>query len=336
MRQPKPFFRKQNKSWYVQVGKRQINLGKEKEQAWAKYHEIMSSDLDLNYYQATVAQLLDIYLDWCQKRRSQGTYENNLRYCRSFIECIGKRLKIRQLKPKHLTQWMDLHQNWSPCSKNDAISVVQRAFNWAVRQGHIDRTPIPYIEDKPARTRREVVYTPKQFEDVLASVTDDIFRNFLEFMWETGCRPAEVRAIEAQHVDLANEMVVMEVSLNKSKKGQRVIFLTERAREVLEAQLVKSGDKSGPIFRNRRGNPWTKDSIKCRLQRIKKKLGMDRLCAYGIRHSYATESLKNSVDPLSLSILMGHSDVTMIAKTYQHLAKNPEFLRQQAKKARGE
>ncbi len=75
MRQPKPFFRMQTKSWYVQIGKCQINLGHDKEIAFVKYHELMASDTDLNYYQSTVAQLLDTYLSWCQKRRSAGTYK---------------------------------------------------------------------------------------------------------------------------------------------------------------------------------------------------------------------------------------------------------------------
>jgi len=223
MRQPKPFFRKQTKSWYVQIGKRQINLGRNKEEAWTKYHEMMSSELDLNYYDSTVVQLLDSYLDWCEKRRAKSTYNNTKRFFKSFIECVGRRLKVRQLKPKHVTQWMDLHPNWSANSQNTAISMVQRAFNWAVKQGHINRTPLPYIEDKPTRTRREVSYTPEQFKQILNGVTNDIFRNLLEFMWETGCRPAEARAIEKQHVDLKNEMVILEVALNVSlrvKSGQ--------------------------------------------------------------------------------------------------------------------
>jgi integrase len=336
MRQPKPFLRKQTKTWYVQIDKRQINLGPDEEIAWAKYHELMTAADDLNYYQATVVQLLDTYLEWCQKRRSAGTYENNLLYCKSFTDCIGKRLKIRQLKPKHITSWMDLHPDWAPSTKNDAISIVQRAFNWAVRQGHIDRTPIPYIEDKPTRTRREIVYSPEQFQKILSVVTDDLFRDLLEFLWETGCRPHEARKLETRHIDVKNQMAVLEVSLNKTRKGQRVIYLTDRALEIIKTRIGKNGDNSGPVFQNRGGRPWTKDAIKCRFQRIKRLLGNDRMCAYGIRHSFATEGLKNSVDPVSLSILMGHSDATMIAKTYQHLAKDPAFLRTQAKKARGE
>ena len=75
--------------------------------------------------------------------------------------------------------------------------------------------------------------------------------------------------------------------------------------------------------------------MNCRFRRIGKKIGMTGLCAYGIRHSFATEGLMNGVDSVSLSMLMGHSDVSMIARTYQHLSRNPEFLRTQALKAKG-
>ncbi len=48
-----------------------------------------------------------------------------------------------------------------------------------------------------------------------------------------------------------------------------------------------------------------------------KKVDIDGLCAYGIRHSFATEGLKNGVDSVALAVIMGHADVSMIARTYQ-------------------
>ena len=107
MRQPKPFFRKQTKSWYVQLGKHQINLGRNKQKAWAKYHELMTENQEFDFYSATVAQLLDAYLDWLQKRRAASTYGNAQRFAASFIASVGKRLKIQQLKPHQLTKWLD-------------------------------------------------------------------------------------------------------------------------------------------------------------------------------------------------------------------------------------
>ena len=46
MRQPQPFFRTQTQtqtqSWYVQIGRRQINLGRDERQAWDEYHQLMT------------------------------------------------------------------------------------------------------------------------------------------------------------------------------------------------------------------------------------------------------------------------------------------------------
>ena len=41
MRKPKPYYRKQTGTWYLQLGKRQIRLSKNEEEAFQKYHEIM-------------------------------------------------------------------------------------------------------------------------------------------------------------------------------------------------------------------------------------------------------------------------------------------------------
>lgn len=333
MRQPKPYFRKQKQAWYVQLDGRQISLGREKKLAWRQYHELMAGRRDLSGDTATVARLIETFLDWCVKHRSRGTYENSRLYCRHFINCVGKQLTIGHLKPKHITLWMDQHDKWSDTTKNDAISIVQRAFNWAVKQGHIARSPIAGFDEKPSRKRREIVYSPAEFARILEASSDDLFRDLLSFMWETGCRPIEARRLEARFVDLRRNMVVYPESMNKTRKGERVIFLTDSASLICSRLIQKHPE--GPLFRNRAGNAWTRNSMKCRFHRIGKKIGTTGLCAYGIRHSFATEGLMNGVDSVSLSMLMGHSDVSMIARTYQHLARNPEFLRQQATKAKG-
>ena len=66
---------------------------------------------------------------------------------------------------------------------------------------------------------------------------------------------------------------------------------------------------------------------------MSKKLGF-RVIAYGARHSFATTALVNGgVDPISLSHLMGHKDTAMVSRIYSHVAKNTDYLRQQAQKA---
>ena len=54
---------------------------------------------------------------------------------------------------------------------------------------------------------------------------------------------------------------------------------------------------------------------------------------YALRHSWATQALLQGVDPLTVAILMGHEDPSMLSKVYQHLALNPKHMLAEAQRA---
>jgi integrase len=54
---------------------------------------------------------------------------------------------------------------------------------------------------------------------------------------------------------------------------------------------------------------------------------------YALRHSWATNALRNGVDSLTVAILMGHRDPSTLARTYQHLSHNPGHLLAEARRA---
>jgi len=58
-----------------------------------------------------------------------------------------------------------------------------------------------------------------------------------------------------------------------------------------------------------------------------------RYSLYALRHSWATNALKRGVDPLTVALLMGHKDPSMLARVYQHLSHSPAHMRDQASKA---
>lgn len=329
MRQPKPFFRKQTKCWYVQLGKKQIRLSEDEKEAWDKYHEIMADRQTLAAPDLTVARLADAYLAWLQKKRSPATYEKARHYLSLFVRFVGTGLRVGALEPTKVTDWLDEYPDWTSTSKHDACSIVQRAFTWAVKHNHIVRSPIAYIEDKPKKKRREVVYTAADWTKLRALVRDGHFGDFIDFMHETGCRPLECRTLEARHVDLDNELVVFPPSEAKGEDHERVIYLTEKAAAILRRRIAEYPD--GPLMRNSRGRPWTKDAVHCRFQRISKLLGQPAN-AYAIRHMYATEALKTGMDSTTVGHLMGHRDLTQVARTYSHLARDASYLKQQARR----
>ncbi|MCD0458958.1 tyrosine-type recombinase/integrase [Roseiconus lacunae] len=327
MRQPKPFFRKQKQCWYVQIEGRRISLGKDKEQAWKRYHEIMAGNRPIVESTVTVVELLERYLDWVQANRKPTTYDKIRHRLRHFSKHVGLKTKVMDLAGADLAKWVESEKTWNSTTRSDGIACVIRCFNWAVERRFLSRNPVDKVPDKPKRKRREVVYSPDDWTKLRSFVNDQQFGDFLDFLYETGCRPLEARTMEAHHIDLENEMVVFPPSESKGERNERVIYLSDKAVEI----CVRNMKPNGPIFLNTQGRPWTKDSINCRFHRLKKKLGK-QACAYGIRHTYATENLKDGMDSLVLSQLMGHVDNSTLARVYAHLSRNPEFLRMQVKK----
>ncbi|MFK7770377.1 MAG: hypothetical protein AB8B55_24415 [Mariniblastus sp.] len=117
MRTPKPFFRKQTKSWYVQLGKRQINLGRDEKAAWKKYHELMLEENEpasIDY----VVDLLDEYLDWLFKNRKKSTYDKAKHYLIQFASFVGKKLKVGQLTPRQVSKWIEAKTTWRPATRS--------------------------------------------------------------------------------------------------------------------------------------------------------------------------------------------------------------------------
>src|SRR5262245_6657718 len=58
-----------------------------------------------------------------------------------------------------------------------------------------------------------------------------------------------------------------------------------------------------------------------------------RYSLYALRHSWATNALQKGIDPLTVAVLMGHEDPSMLSKVYQHLSLNPAHMLDQAKRA---
>ena len=261
-----------------------------------------------------------------RSNRKSATYQRHSYFLGSFLKAVGKQIRPTSLKPHHVDTWIE-GLELGPTTQNDAISIIGRMLDWSVERGLISKNPIAGIR-KPKRKRRDVFYTDQQWQEIRKHATPP-FDDLLDFMYLTGCRPIEARTLESSYVD--GDMAIFPLDQSKGEQTQRVLYLVPEALKIVERMKVLH--PTGPLFRNSRSNPWRKDSIKCRMTGISEAVGF-RVIAYGIRHSWATNALtKGDIDPVSAAHLMSHSNPSMVANVYSHIAHNPEFLRRQAKKA---
>jgi len=333
---PKPFFRSARNAWFVQIGDRQIKLAADKDEAIARYHELMAKPSLPQVTQAEAQKLVvvivDEFLGWCEANRAPATYRWYKDRLNSFVATIDPALTVMQLRNHHVQKWVDNYGvPLKSGSKRNLIASIKRAFKWAEEQGYVDRSPLTHMK-KPACGRKELVVSPEQFAELVARYKDENFRDLLNATWGTGCRPQESLRVEARHVDLAGSRWVFPASESKGKRIPRVVYLTPIALEITKRLMAKHS--TGPLFRNTDGKAWTPCATNCRFQHVRRKTGI-KYSLYSLRHSFAQHALIRGVDCITVATLLGHSDPNMLGRVYQHLSQNSAFLQEQLRKATG-
>src|SRR5207253_4802409 len=119
--------------------------------------------------------------------------------------------------------------------------------------------------------RRTRVLTRDELTEILAAIRDRQFREFMQAMIETGCRPSEVARVTAADVNLDLGVWVFEQHKTAKKTHKpRVVYLSPAMTE-LSGRLAAERPE-GPLFPGRRGTAFTKNAIRIRFRRLREKL----------------------------------------------------------------
>ncbi len=106
---PKPFYRKSRDTWYVEVDGRQINLGKDRESAFQRYHAIMATPAEVRQNHAgggtdlKLTELFDQFLGWVQQHRAPDTFVWYQYRLQRFADRFPA-LTVGQLRPFHVQE----------------------------------------------------------------------------------------------------------------------------------------------------------------------------------------------------------------------------------------
>jgi integrase/recombinase XerC len=335
-RKPKPWWDKDSKKWRVVIGgiRHDLAAGHENEDAATlRFHQLLGGMAELEKREAagpTVRDLIKRLLAHAIKHVAPETYVFYLRHLGSFDKRHGTRPAL-EIRPYHVTEWCEAHP-WGQSTRASAIGCVKRVYRWSKRQGIIDSNPIADLE-KPRVKVRENIMTADQFRLILSTTTDQPWRDLLEGLWETGCRPSELSTVAAKDLDLDNGVMHVKNKTRNHKGATRPIYLTAKMTEIVKR--LAAIHPTGPLFINTKGKPWTRNSMYCRFARIRKALNFGgEATAYATRHLYATDALEKEVPIATVAELLGHTDTKMISRIYSHLRDRKDHLKAAANKIR--
>ena len=144
-------------------------------------------------------------------------------------------------------------------------------------------------------------------------------RAILELLFSSGIRVSELTSLKREHIDFSKG----EFSVRGKGDKVRLVFLSQSAKEALEHYLSKRTDVEPSLFVSQKHNKQTTAISVRTIQRIAehytKKSGLLKTVhPHTLRHSFATDLLRNGADIRSVQTILGHASITT-TQLYTHV-----------------
>lgn len=150
-------------------------------------------------------------------------------------------------------------------------------------------------------------------------------RAILEVLFSTGVRVSELAGMDIDQINLDR----CEFSVSGKGGKNRVVFLSDEARDALKKYLAKRQDKDSAVFirvvtvRKEDQEKETQRLTSRQIERVvsgaAKKAGVvKQVTPHTLRHSFATDILRNGADLRSVQNMLGHTSVTT-TQVYTHV-----------------
>ena len=151
----------------------------------------------------------------------------------------------------------------------------------------------------------------------------------LKFLLDSGLRAEEFVSLKVGDVNLITGSI--EVQHGKGDKRRTVFISPATLKEVRRyLQERKQEEPGSALFTTKSGERFTYNGLVTLVRELAKKAGIPRPGLHDFRRAFAINMLRNGCDLITLSRLMGHSDLQVLKR---YLAQTEEDLRQAHQKA---
>lgn len=290
-------------------------------------------------------EAIDRYLLFLQteENKSPLTISNY----RESLQIITRILDIKHVNDidKHVVRSLKAGLQATRTRRNAPLSVrtmnhhltVLRAFlRYLVQEEELDVYPPDRVRRFREQPRQVKVMTSDELQRFLhapdCSTRDGLRdRAMLELFFSTGLRLSELRSLHCKDVNFHTR----EISVRGKRGKVRVVFLSDRAADAVRAYLDSRQDHLTPLFIRHpdRAIGMLPPGEAMRLSRIgiygivKKYALMAGIVSdpspHTLRHSFATDLLRNGADLRSVQEMLGHQDLST-TQIYTHVT-NPQL-----------
>ena len=331
--------------------------GKTQKELASKLREV-TRDIDEGSFiepaQYTVAEWMKTYLDEYTmnlKPYALHSYEAVIR--NHITPALGK-IKLQALTTVQIQAFVNSlcrpinkgGKALSPKTAKNIYGVLHRGLDLAVRIGLLRSNPanaciLPKVPKPEIKT-----ITDKQLDRFLAACRPDPFYRLYLVDLFTGMRQGEILGLSWPDIDWENGSLYLHQQLQQYlTRGDRNCYLTSlkngKTRTVTiaptvlqilrEQRLIQNKQRiaAGPmweneynlVFTNEFGKPLNRRTVYKHLKKILSGIGLDDCYFHTLRHTFATLSLQNGDDVLTVKENLGHHSAAFTLHTCGHLTR---------------
>ncbi len=286
----------------------------------------------------TVKDLKSQFLEYMEieKNRSPKTIENYNHYLTRFISFAKvenpRDITEETIRKYRLTLNRTTDERGKPLKKvtQNYHVIALRSFLKYLAKRDIRVVPAEKIELGKQEEREVVFLESSELERFLRAPQGETLSNLrdraiLETLFSTGLRVSELCSLDQDDIDLKRG----EFSVRGKGSKLRMVFLSEQSKTAISSYLDKRQDADEALFirvpRNERFEKYEELRLTPRsVQRIVKKYAIaagivgKKVSPHSLRHSFATDLLRNGADIRSVQALLGHSSITT-TQIYTHV-----------------
>lgn len=287
----------------------------------------------------TVGSALTEYISWSRMSRSPGSHYNNLvlinfhlsnpvvfEPLEGFNALHLKEIAVRVLATHAARSRPDPFSSDPGIDKsrrakrtfNSIVTILRMAFQHAWDNGRI-------ASDRPWRCLHRIAVTPAartlflnrdECRMLVSNCTPALAKLALAGLY-SGCRVGELANLRVN--DVGREVYGLHVSAFKSGPA-RFVFLPDEAMAFF-LSCCEGRSQSDRVFLSDKGKIWRRQH--CNLfRRAVKRSGLPaEFSFHGLRHTYASDLVRNGVQLSLVARQLGHSDTRSVTATYGHLAE---------------
>lgn len=204
------------------------------------------------------------------------------------------------------------------------ITALKRALAWAVRAGILATSPLAAMRSirGPAVKRRRAFGNDEVA--LLLNNAPEKYARLWKFILHTGLRHAEFVDLRWKDIDLKRRRLHVRAEISKNGHADW-LPLDEDALAVLRGIPLREPESH--VFLTGAGTPWRNNLLRA-FQLCLRKAGLPEdgtLDIHSLRKTFATNLLRNGVDPRAAQQLTRHRSLSVLLDAYRDLADSDKL-----------